>query len=209
MSMNNRVAFAAALLTSIAGLASCTAIQSMRHDEPMALDGGELPESTAPVASKTLPASSPKSQPKTTVAQAKATPAPKVMPTKAPATTMVASPVADKSAKRVENRAEAKATSNAQPKSAQPLNQVMMYVAVDRLNVRANPTTDSPVVGQLVRGSSFHVAIESGWAKLGDGKYVQVKYLNSGLAATPSKRAAFRSGEQKSAKTSSRMVSSK
>ena len=209
MSMNNRVAFAAALLTSIAGLASCTAIQSIRHDEPMALDDGELPESTAPVASHTQPASTPKSQPKNNVAQSKTAPAPKVVTTRAPATTMVASPVADKSAKRGENPAEAKASSNAQLKSTQPLNQVMMYVAVDRLNVRANPTTDSPVVGQLVRGSSFHVAIESGWAKLGDGKYVQVKYLNSELASTPSKRATFRSGEQKSAKTSSRMVSSK
>jgi hypothetical protein len=55
---------------------------------------------------------------------------------------------------------------------------VARYVAVDLLNVRSAPSVDAPVIAKLTRGTMFRVTLVGDWARLGDGVYVQLRYLS-------------------------------
>ena len=65
---------------------------------------------------------------------------------------------------------------NAQGESAG----VTYYVTGDHVRVRAEPNTDSQIVGHYNTGDEVQVAyIESGWALLMDGNYMSAKFLST------------------------------
>ncbi len=56
---------------------------------------------------------------------------------------------------------------------------VTRFVAVNVLNVRSKPSTsDSAIVGKLVKGSQLPVEIKGEWARVGDAQWVQTKFLS-------------------------------
>jgi len=195
----------ALVVASAVGTASCTGIRGWDPDGEVITANSEereLPEQKAKATAPAKPTTPAKA------ATAARTPAPKPLavaprppaPTSAPAAVAAASRPAPKAAAVKTNAPEAALASRT------PNRQVMMFVQVDRLNVRGGPTTTAPVVGQLVRGSSFLVSIDSGWARIGDGKFVQVKFLSTESSPTPERRAAF--SKSRTAKVD-RVISSK
>jgi len=60
--------------------------------------------------------------------------------------------------------------------------QSVRYVLADVVNVHAAPRLDAPIVAKVARGSCYPAAVGGsgtvGWAKLGEGQYILLKYLS-------------------------------
>lgn len=54
---------------------------------------------------------------------------------------------------------------------------VVRYVEVDQLNVRASPRADAAVVAKLNKGSMVTAVVMGQWTQIGNGQFVQSKYL--------------------------------
>jgi len=56
-----------------------------------------------------------------------------------------------------------------------------MTVVASSIHLRSAPDEKAPIVGKLTKGSTLHVTIERGWARIGEAKYVMAKFLTRTL----------------------------
>ena len=62
---------------------------------------------------------------------------------------------------------------------------LVRYVRGDRVNVRAEPSLTGKVVRRLSRGSTIHGSAQGEWTQIGEGQYVQSRFLSSQKPRAP------------------------